>query len=111
MLRPITQKMTDESEGGIYRFTFYCDNCGAPRQSEAYQSISEEALSPEKREIEHNDAYERANHAAMSWFNRCPGCKRYVCDYCYRVLDNMDLCDECAAHLTKQDSLLARSHH
>jgi len=96
MLRPLTKKMTDESEGVVYRFTFYCDICGAPRQSDDYQSMSEETSSPEMRDTEYTAAYERANRAAMSYFNRCPKCKRYVCDKCFRILDDMDMCDECA---------------
>ena len=99
MLKPITQKLTDESEGGAYRFTFYCDICGAPKQSDAYQSMSEVTQSPDKLEAEHNAAYERANRAAMSLFNRCPVCKRYVCDKCFRILEDMDKCSDCAERM------------
>ena len=97
MLRPITQKFTDESEGEEYRFTFYCDICGHPRQSIPYRSDTEGHLDPRARENDHIAAYERANHEAISWFNRCPVCKRLVCDQCFRILDEMDMCKECAA--------------
>jgi len=96
MLKPITQKMTDESGGEVYRFTFYCDICGYPRQSVPYQSGAEGQVTPFARESEHIAAYERANREALSWFNRCPVCKRLVCDQCFRILDDMDMCKECA---------------
>ena len=127
MLKPVTAKMTDESEGNIYRFTFYCDLCGAPRQSVPYESMVTEdsgacidadsspgagvqivtgnitganrtAVSTEtcERITDHNAAYERANFEALHYFNRCPVCKRMVCDTCYRILDDSDMCKECA---------------
>ncbi|MCL1805009.1 MAG: hypothetical protein FWG28_03260 [Clostridiales bacterium] len=96
MLNPVTRKVTDESSGGIYQFTFYCDICGSPRQSVTYQSDSEGGEDPNVREIDHRDAYERANREALRWFNRCPVCLRLVCDDCFRVLDEGDKCRECA---------------
>ena len=96
MLKPITQKMTDESEGGVYRFTFYCDICGQPRQSIPYYSDTKGCTDTHARETEHIAAYERANREAISWFNRCPICMRLVCDQCFRILDEMDMCNECA---------------
>ena len=96
MLKPVTQKMTDESEGGVYSFTFYCDICGSPKQSVPYQSDGKGGEDPDERENEHKVAYERVNTEAIRWFNRCPVCGRLVCDQCFRILDEMDMCKECA---------------
>jgi len=100
MLKPVTQKMTDESEGGVYRFTFYCDICGSPKQSHPFISETEGygiLVDPAEREKEHNDAYERANREMIRSFNRCPVCMRFVCDDCFYLLDDKYLCKECNA--------------
>jgi len=101
MLKPVTARMTDESEGNIYRFTFYCDLCGAPRQSETYESrVAEDAGTDScERITDHHAAYERANFEALHYFNRCPVCKRMVCDDCYNILDKTDMCKKCAEAL------------
>jgi len=98
MLKSVTQKMTDESEGGVYRFTFYCDVCEKPIQSHpirsehvGYEILVEQA----EREKEHRDAYERANRESIRSFNRCPVCKRFVCDDCFCLLDDAYICKEC----------------
>jgi len=104
MLKPITQKMTDESEGGIFRFTFYCDVCGSAKQSHPYRSETagySTLADPAEREKEHNDAYERANREMIRSFNRCPVCKRLVCDDCFYLLDDKHLCKECNAAMAR----------
>jgi hypothetical protein len=101
MLKPITMKMTDESEGDVYCFTFYCDICGSPNQSVTYESDME-ARYPNTRESEHIAAFERANLEALNWFSRCPICRRVVCDKCFCILDESDMCKECAELRNKQ---------
>jgi len=95
MLKPLTKKMTDESEWGAYRFTFYCDLCGSPRQSITYQSDSGGSPNKDTEEKEHFAAYERANREAYNWFTRCPVCGKVVCDSCFRI-EEEDFCQECA---------------
>ena len=97
MLRPITIKTTDESEaGGIYRFTFYCDICGSPRQSPPYLSDTP-AASSEERVQESKAAFIRANNEVSRWFNRCPVCFNIVCDDCYCIFTDKhpNVCKEC----------------
>ena len=102
MLRPITRKMTDESGGGTYRFTFYCDVCGKPYQSPAYDSTVVTVPDRRAQEIEYNDAYERANNEVLKNFNRCPACQRVVCDECFNILEDMDICRVCSAPATAE---------
>jgi len=102
MLKPVTQRMTEESGDGVYRFTFYCDVCGNPKQSHPLLSETkgyEQFVDPADQEKERNDAYERANREAIRMFSRCPVCKKYVCDDCLIILDdaNMYMCKECRA--------------
>ena len=95
MLKPLTKKMTDESEGNNYRFTFYCDLCGSRQQSVLFQSDIEGSADMDLKEREHFAAYERANREAYNWFSRCPVCGKVVCDSCFRV-EETDSCKECA---------------
>ena len=97
LLKPITKKMTDESGDGKYQFAFYCDICETPKQSIVYESESPEPIDEKTRKREHAAAYERANvDVIRGTFNRCPICKKIVCDDCFRVFDE-NMCKECAA--------------
>lgn len=102
MLPPITKKYCDHSTPKYFKFSFLCDECGVPWESEAYSfslSGSTPANEDEKSawdimwKVEHDAAYERANNEAAFHFSECPKCKRRVCDDCYFVSD--DLCTEC----------------
>lgn len=100
MLQPVTRKMTDESAGSTYQFTFYCDLCGQPWRSFpvcGQPDVRENDLRKRGRRYDHEAAYERANLEALRHFNRCPVCKRWVCDDCFLLLHDGDVCRECAA--------------
>ncbi len=47
-----------------------------------------------QRELE--DAWERAVTEALEHFSRCPICKRLVCDRCFLLSEDIDLCADCA---------------
>lgn len=98
MLEPITRKMTDESDGVGFRFTFYCDICGNAWHSIPYSSREARGGAGAKGawKNERAAAYERANREALMHFNRCPACGRMVCDECFRILPERDVCKECA---------------
>lgn len=52
-----------------------------------------EGMSPEWQK-EHEKAFERAKNEAQRNFNRCHGCRKWVCDSCYN--EDEGLCTECA---------------
>ena len=113
MLKPITQKMTDESEDDVFRFTFYCDICGSAKQSHPFISETEGygiPVDPAQRDREHDDAYERANREMIRSFNRCPVCMRFVCDDCFYLLDDKHLCKECNAAATCRETSTENEH-
>lgn len=91
MLNPITRKVTDESDDCGFHFTFYCDICGSPWSGVYYRGSGDSM----EWESEHIAAYERSNREAMMHFNRCPVCKRMVCDKCFVILDERDVCKDC----------------
>jgi hypothetical protein len=103
MLEPITKNMTDNSTEESFCFTFYCDICKASWESipvkfsQAVDDATEKHINIRSvRESDHYAAYERANHEAMQYFNRCPVCKRWVCDRCFSIMSDRDVCKECA---------------
>ncbi|MDP4092788.1 MAG: hypothetical protein Q8920_05435 [Bacillota bacterium] len=104
MLEPITKIMTDKSTGEKFCFTFFCDICkdswdSVPvnyNQTNENVTETDEITNNINWKSDHDAAYERANLEAMQHFNRCPVCKRWVCDNCFCILGDRDVCRECA---------------
>ena len=53
---------------------------------------------------EHEKAFEMANNQVRQLFNRCHGCRKWVCDSCYN--EDEGLCTECAP---RQDVWIAKA--
>lgn len=62
-----------------------------------------DGMSPEWQK-EHEKAFERANNEVRQHFNRCHGCRKWVCDSCYN--EEEGLCTECAP---RQDIWVAKA--
>jgi len=46
---------------------------------------------------------------AVHHFNHCPVCGRLVCNYCFVICDDLDLCRSCATRLQETgESVLER---
>ena len=90
MFKSHTKKYTDEYDAETFRFTFYCDQCGAAYKSEpiAFTGGEQSQIERDRKvwgliwQKEHDMAFERANYAARFHFTRCPGCGEYVCEEC-----------------------------
>lgn len=103
MLPPVTKRYDDCSTDQWFRFSFYCDECGAKWESEQYPFSMQDAnpkSDGDKNALallwktEHDAAYERANTEALFQFNRCPACGKRVCDKCFLVTE--DVCSSCS---------------
>lgn len=53
-------------------------------------------------EQEFNDARRSAIRSAAENMNYCPICKRLVCNQCFLICDELDMCRQCAADLEQQ---------
>ena len=53
-------------------------------------------------EKEFADARQAAIRTAAEHMNYCPICKRLVCNNCFLICDDMDMCRYCAAELEQQ---------
>ena len=105
MLKTITKKFRDRSTDRFFKFSFYCDRCGAEWTSNPYyfeHGFSERLSEAEKNakeilyKVDHDAAFERANLEAMLKFNRCGTCGKVVCDECFVMAEKEDLCKDCS---------------
>ena len=105
MRRIIKAFMQDASTASKFQFSLRCAVCGSLWKSRpAYFSKAE--VPPEnewkrvifqtlyQRALE--NAWERAVTEALEHFSRCPICKRLVCDRCFLLGEDIDLCADCA---------------
>ena len=53
-------------------------------------------------EKEKETALHKAVEEAVGAFNRCPICGRLVCDYCFMICDDIDMCSSCATRLQER---------
>ena len=108
MRRIIKATMQDISSAERLRFSLRCAVCGLPWKSRPVV-FSKARVQPEnegKRVIfralyqrAREDALERAVTEALGRFSRCPICKRLVCDRCFLMGEDIDLCTDCASLL------------
>ena len=57
-------------------------------------------------EREKNLAFQKALNQAKEIFNICPICKRLVCDHCFLICDDLDMCVQCAAKLNEKGTVV-----
>ena len=62
---------------------------------------------PEISAQELQDARNIAIRSAAEHMNYCPICKRLVCNQCFLLCDDLDMCTECAAKLQQQGQPVA----
>ena len=107
MLKTITKKYRDRSTEGFFKFSFYCDKCGREWTSDEYpfeHGFSEELTADEKKakeilfRVDHGAAFERANLEARLRFNQCSSCGRFVCDECFAMEEDYEVCRDCAGN-------------
>ena len=111
MRRMIRDAMEDRSSPEAFRFSLNCAGCGVTWISRTSR-FSKAGVTPEsegKRVIfqalyqrEREDVFERAATEAMEYFSLCPICKRLVCDRCFLLGEDIDLCTDCAAFLQER---------
>ncbi len=112
MLKTITKKIRDRSTDRFFKFSFCCDRCEKEWTSEEYpfeHGFTDEMTDDERRakeilwRIDHDAAFERANLEARLRFNYCTCCKGIVCDECFAMEEEDDLCHGCASQKNSPD--------
>ncbi|SFQ15495.1 hypothetical protein SAMN05216343_12713 [Oscillibacter sp. PC13] len=111
--KDLLQDCSTQSE---FCFSLRCAECGEVWKSRAIR-FSRAGVTPPsegKRVIfdtlykrEKDEALLRAAEEVGKAFNHCPICHRMVCDHCFLVCDELDMCVACARHLQEHGELVA----
>ena len=105
MKRVVKEAMGDCSTVEEFRFLVRCQECGGIWHSSPIR-FSKAGAEPELEgmrtilrtlyEREREAAREMAAAEAAEIFNYCPVCGRLVCDRCFLICEDLDLCIACA---------------
>ena len=116
MKRVMKEAMGDCSTTGEFRFLVRCQECGRTWHSSPVR-FSKAGAEPETEgmrtifhalyEQEREAAREKAAAEAAEIFNYCPVCGRLVCDRCFLICEDLDLCIACAKALQVRGDVVA----
>lgn len=116
MKRIMKEAMGDCSTVEEFRFLVRCLECGRTwhsspvRFSKAGAEPKTEGMSAIFRtlyERERDAAREKAAAEASEIFSRCPACGRLVCDRCFLICEDLDMCIACAKTLQVRGDIVA----
>ena len=116
MKRVVKEAMGDCSTVEEFRFLVRCQECGGIWHSSPIR-FSKAGAEPEPEgmrtifrtlyEREREAAREMAAAEAAEIFNYCPVCGRLVCDRCFLICEDLDLCIACAKALQVRGDVVA----
>ena len=97
----------------VFLFRITCAACGTPYGGKSVR-FSKAGITPPtegKRiifdtlyEQEFRDARQASVREATEHLNYCPICKRLVCNRCFLICEDLDMCKQCAAQLEETGS-------
>jgi len=103
--------LMDCSTPDVFCFSLRCAECGEIWKSKEIRFSKAGVIPPTdgKRVIfatlyqrEKETALQKALGEAEKVFSQCPICHRLVCDHCFLVCEDLDMCTTCAARLQEQ---------
>lgn len=115
MRKAIMNNMQDLSDKDRFVFSVDCTVCGKKWTSTPISfSKAGETVISEAKEIVYAALYQKekqqaalkAVEEAKINLNFCPVCKSIVCDSCFMICDDIDMCVECAAALHENGELV-----
>ena len=108
-LKKLVETMLENlSTREVFLFRVVCASCGLEYGNKPirFSKAGVSEVSPGSRilhdalyEQEFRDARYTALHSAAEHMNYCPICKRLVCNRCFLICDELDVCRQCAAEL------------
>lgn len=112
----LSSHLEDCSTPQYFCFAIRCEACGEfwysttipfskAGQAERYQEKKELYDAIYQREKERARQY--AGQEAKERFSRCPICRRLVCDACFLICNEIDLCRDCAVRMKEKGEPVA----
>ena len=108
--------LTDCSTPDEFCFSLRCAECGEVWKS-APVKFSKSGVMPASsgKRIVYDTLYRREKETAMNRaagelravFNECPICRRAVCDHCFFICEELDMCASCAHKLQERGEPVA----
>ena len=113
-MKQLVEKLLENlSTREVFLFRIACCTCGAEYGGQKIR-FSKAGISPatEGKQILYDACYEQELRLARQLairdgaenLNYCPICKRLVCNRCFLICQDLDMCKECAAHLEETGS-------
>ena len=113
MKKLIEMMLANLSTREVFLFRIACASCGAEYGGKQVQ-FSKAGITPQTQgkriifdtlyEQEFRDARQAAIRDAAEHLNYCPICKRLVCNRCFLICDDLDMCKQCASQLEETGS-------
>ena len=108
MRKLVEAALENLSSREVFLFRVTCASCGAEYGNKPMRfSKAEVPPVTQSKQIIYNAIYEQeynvvrqtAIRNAAEHMNYCPICKRLVCNQCFLICDDLDMCRQCAAQL------------
>ncbi len=111
MKQLIRKHLQDCSTADKFSYSITCAECESIWKSSPvrFSKAGTELLTEAKYLIaqtiykrEHGQAMDHAVYEAVHHFNSCPLCGKLVCNYCFVICDDLDMCRSCAIRLQEE---------
>ena len=108
MMNLLIDHLEDCSTPNYFSFAIRCEVCGEFWYSNSipFSKAGQVTDYVDKKELydvlyqkEKQRAQLAAAKEAREHFSQCPICRRLVCDSCFLICDEMDMCKECATRM------------
>ena len=113
MKQLIEMLLENLSTKDVFLFRIACGECGSEFANKQVK-FSKAGITPQtqSKKIIYDAVYEQefqsarlsAIRDAAEQLNYCPICKRLVCNRCFLICDDLDMCKQCAAQLEEKGS-------
>lgn len=115
-MRDKNHLLQDESTRQKFLFSTKCERCGSIQRSEPVPFTKANVWpTTDGKRLIYDKLYQREKEAALekafvqlgAQVNICPICGRLVCDRCFMICDDLDMCLDCAQRLKEKGEIVA----